>query len=668
MNELTKIDDNPDTALQFAHGRIRCSLLREGGVLTGYHVTDTDTGMVWADGKWDLLLTIEHDDKTFTASTVRPCTVDKDSTMVDNSWKFTLTPCFDIQPAPLCDIVLELRIAAKGDWLEERLILRNTGKSKLKLTVFRAMLSRSLPERDVLCFPVPFESCHSKPQAVSLRDNANFECNRDGAVLLSDTAGLIIARRPTSFEEEPHFVGVRRNGSGFSFAGITRGIPEGRNHMELKSGGSHDWGITRYMPFRGQLEDGLLRYRDFMAACGVTLPADYSPPINYCIYYECGERYHHPKLLEGLKYATETGCTLLYTDQGWEDYFGSGRWDTTRLGKLEDFVKTVKAAGLQVGLLVGLHTDAYVWPEQFSRKDAAGSILPGDRWGPGHWNGICPTVTEWQNEKTTRLKKVVKAGVSFFSFDFNDHTEPCCDPKHEHNIPLLAWEHSLGVAQQQRKLKQACPSALIEAHDWLMAGLGYWPIYALSESHDERWGFEFMWDPFGDLKSGRLFNLYYYNLCYEKPLYLHIDLKKDSDRRVVFWYTASTVRHIGIGNYAGLTDEQKDQVRKMVGIYKDHQEFFAVGRFSGPDPLTHIHVLPGKGAMVLKFNDKAEPCSGHLEFTKEQVGCQDGITDCVEILGAEVKLTRTRDKVVCDYVLKEYDVLALVMRRRICGR
>jgi len=661
-------NDDLNAELNVGRGRIKCSLSREAGRLTRYQLKDNDTGMIWADSKWDFLLAVEHHGNVSTAACAEVHEVEHSATMTEDSWRFELTPCFDVKPPSSCTMMLELRIPATGEWLEERLVLKNTGRSKLKIATFRAMLSRSLQDRDVHCFPTPFESCHSKPQAVSMRENPTYECNRDGAILLSDSAGLVIARRPTSFEEEPRFVGIKRLENGFSFAGIARGVPEGRTHIEFNAGESQDWGITRYLPYRGTLEDGLLKYRDFMVHCGVKLPANYSPPINYCIYYECGERYHHPKLMEGLKCAVETGCSLLYTDQGWEDYFGSGRWDTTRLGRLEEFVGTVKKAGMRVGVLIGLHTDAYVFPESFSRKDAAGNVLPGDRWGAGHWNGICPTVTKWQTGKTNRLKKIVEAGVSFFSFDFNDHTEPCSDPKHGHNIPLTPWEHSLGVAQQQRALKRACPTALIEAHDWLWAGLGYWPIYALSESHDERWGFEFMWDPFGDLKSGRLFNLYYYNLCYEKPLYLHIDLKKDSDSRIVFWYTASTVRHIGIGNYAGLTDEQKAQVRRMVGIYKQHQEFFAVAKFSGPDPLTHIHVLPGKGAMLLRFNDQAQPCSGRLEFTKEQLGCPDGINECVELLGADVKVVRTRDKIVCDFTLKEYDVLALVIRCRTCGR
>ncbi|MCY2930343.1 MAG: hypothetical protein NTV86_12755 [Planctomycetota bacterium] len=664
MKDTNKAAANPGDILHVQQGRLLLDATAEAGRLTRIRLADSQTGMAWAEGAWDFLLTVEQGGKSYRATEVSVAAGPAAAGKADSSWSVTVTPRFDAAGAVACVIDVEYRIAAGGEWLEERFVLRNTGRADLKITAFRAMFSRGLADRDVLCFPVPFESCHTTPRAMSLRGNAALDCNRDGAVLLSETAGLVIARRPTAFEEEPRFVGVRREGEGFCFGGIARGVPEGRGCVEVKAGGSLDWGITRYTPFRGRLDDGLLQYRDFMVECGVKLPEGYSPPINYCIYYECGERYHHLKLLDGLKCAVETGCTLLYTDQGWEDYFGSGLWDETRLGKIEAFVQAARASGMAVGVLVGLHTDAYVWPKSYSRKDAAGNIVAGDRWGAGHWNGICPTVQEWQREKTRRLKKVVDAGVSFFSFDFNDNTEPCADPSHGHIILSSPWEHSLGVAQQQRMLKQACPGALIEAHDWLWAGLGYWPIYALSESHDERWGFEFMWDPFGDLKSGRLFNLYYYNLCYEKPLYLHIDLKKDSPRCVVFWYVASTVRHMGIGNYATLAEEQKAQVRRAVAICKDHQRFFSAGRFSGPDPLTHIHVLPGEGALVLRFNDQAQPVTGRLELTKDQVGCEDGIGECTELLGAQAKFTRTGAGVCCDYALGEYDVLAILIRPR----
>lgn len=471
MDETAQTAGNPDTPLRIAHGRIGCSLRREGGRLTIYQISDADTGMSWACGKWDFLLTLEQNGRTFTATEADVSESGSDSTMVDNSWRFALAPRFDDQPRPACSLMLELRISATGDWLEEQLVLRNDGASPLKIAAFRAMPSRSLDDVDVLCFPVPFESCRSRPEILSLRENESFECNRDGAVLLCGSAGLVIARRATASGKEQHrLVEVRRTDSGFSFAGAAMDTPGDGDHVVIEPGACRDWGVTRYIPYRGTLEDGLPRYRDFMATGGPR------PPVN-----------------------------------------GSS------------------------------------------------------------------------------------------------------------------------------------PSALgTEA----------------AESHDERWSFEFMLDPFDDFKSGRLFNLYFYNLCYEKPLYLHVDLSKDVDHPAVFWYKASTVRHLEMGSYDGLADEQKAHVRKMLGVYNEHREFFTIGRFSGPDPLTHIHVLPGKGAVVMKFNDKPEPARGRIELTKEQVACQDGIRNCVELLGADVKLTRSRDRIICDYVLKEYQVMALVARRK----
>jgi hypothetical protein len=37
--------------------------------------------------------------------------------------------------------------------------------------------------------------------------------------------------------------------------------------------------------------------------------------------------------------------------------------------------------------------------------------------------------------------------------------------------------------------------------------------------------FELMWIPMEELLSGRAFALHYYNLAYDLPLYVHIDLR-----------------------------------------------------------------------------------------------------------------------------------------------
>ncbi|MCY2926046.1 MAG: hypothetical protein NT031_11510 [Planctomycetota bacterium] len=643
---------------------LRYSLFRSAGKLTRLEFVDESRGLTWASGRLDFELAVTVAGKSLKATDVVVSDARQKADRDGTTWRVTLSPCFKAGAAPACALELELRLPNHGRWLEERFTLRNTGERPLEVTAMRAMLSVDVSGRNIQYFAVPFQECRARPWLVDLKAQPTFECRRDGAVLVENAQGLTISRRPVDFYAEPQLVGVKRSGNRLSFAGVGNGVPSGMSHLALGAGEAKDFGVTRYTPFTGELEDGLLAYREFMAGCGVRLPAKYSPPLNYCIYYECRDRYHHHQLLQALARAAEIGCTLLYTDQGWEDYFGSGRWDETRLGKIEDFIAAAKRAKMKVGVLIGMHADAYVWPKEYWRTGDDGKALFGDKWGAGHSIGICPTVKAWQKEKTRRLAKIVKAGVSFFSFDFNDNTEPCRDGKHAHQVPLRGWEHCVGVARQQQQIKKACPSVLIEAHDWEFAGSATWPVYLFADGHDELWGFEFMWDPFGDLTSGRLHNLYYYNLAYELPLYLHIDLAKDSPNRVVFWYAASTVRHLGIGNYAVLDEKQKASVRQAVVIYKEHQRFFTIGRFSGPDPLTHIHALPGDGALVLRFNDQARPLSGTLELTKEQLGCLGGIGEVSVLVGGKIGRAKSADRLRVDFTLEAHDVLVL----RVCPR
>ena len=643
---------------------IRYSLFRKDGRLTRLEMVDETRGVSWADSAWDFLLVLQQGATTLEATGV---TVSDGKRSIEDdvvTWCFKLTPCFAAAAAPACDFELRLRCLLSGGWVEERLTLCNRSSGRLIVTALRAMHSRRADGRTLRYFPVPFHECRARPQPIDATAMPNFECKRDGAVLLQDGCGLVIAPQLADTYEEPRLIGVRRVADRISFGGIMDGIPSGTGQLILAPGDIVRLGDTRYMPFSGALEDGLVRYRVHMAQSGVRLPEGYEPPLNYCIYYECRERYHHEQLRQALRRAAEIGCKLLYTDQGWEDYFGSGQWDETRLGRLEAFVSEAKALGLDVGVLIGMHTDAYVWPREFWRKGADGSTGFGDRWGAGHSIGICPTVPGWQREKTERLRKVVEAGVRFFSFDFNDNLEPCHDPSHSHAVPMRSWEHSLGVARQQQLIKRACPSVLIEAHDWEFAGSCTWPVYLFRDGHDELWGFEFMWDPFADFTSGRLWNLYYYNLAYELPLYLHIDLAKDSEHRVVFWYAASTVRHLGIGNYAVLDDAKKAQVRKAVAVYREHQTFFSSGRFDGLDPLTHIHTLPGQGAIVLRFNDQAEPIDGELDLAAGRLGCEGGIGPVSVLVGEPAHTVVEGGRLRVAYRLRGHEVLVL----RVCER
>jgi len=379
-------------------------------------------------------------------------------------------------------------------------------------------------------------------------------------------------------------------------------------------------GTTAFLPYQGPMEQGFTEYRAYMARRGLVVPPGYDPPINYCIYYECGEYYQYQTLLDEMDHARALGCTMLYLDQGWETYAGSGLWDTPRLGELDDFVGKARSYGLGVGVLVKLHGRAFCWDAGMTRQDRHGNVLPGDRWGTGNLVGVCPGSMEWKRAKTGRLARLAEAGVAFFSFDFNDYqTEYACGGVgHPHASPMSRWEHVRHVAAQQAMTKAACPGVLIEAHDWASAGEYVYPIYLFRESHDERWGFEYMWKPFDDFTAGRLHNLYYYNLSYETPLYLHMDLTSDNEHGVVFWYLASTIRHLGVGNYVVLDDRQKRACVARMQVYREYRDFFTRGLFAGVGPCVHCHSLPGQGAVVLLFNDSARAATVSAEL-----GCQD---------------------------------------------
>jgi hypothetical protein len=649
-----------EDVIHAGHAGLRVSLFRKDGKLTRLELADETRGVSWADSAWDFRLALRRDNATLEASEVTVSGGKKKSDADGVTWRFVLTPCFPAAADAACRLELKLRFPNAGGRIEERITLLNGGTGELTVTALRAMHSRRADGRALSYFPIPFQECRTRPLPIDLAAATEFEFRRDGAVLMAEGGGLVVARQLADTYEEPRLIGVRRAADRISFGGVENGLPSGMTELVVGPGKSVSLGDTLYIPFSGALEDGLVRYRDHMVQCGVRVPAGYNPPLNYCIYYECRERYHHEQLRQALRRAAEIGCKLLYTDQGWEDYFGSGLWDETRLGRLEDFVAESKALGLDVGVLIGMHTDAYVWPREYWRKGADGVTLYGDKWGPGHSTGICPTVKGWQRGKTKRLQKVVEAGVRFFSFDFNDNLEPCRDAAHGHAVPLRGWEHSLGVARQQQQIKRACPSVLIEAHDWEFAGSCTWPVYLFRDGHDELWGFEFMWDPFGDFTSGRLWNLYYYNMAYELPLYLHIDLAKDSDQRVVFWYAASTVRHLGIGNYAVLDDAKKAQVRQAVAVYREHQPFFSAGKFDGLDPLTHIHTLPGQGAIVLRFNDQAEPAEGSFEVAADRLGCEGGIGAVSALVGEPARTTVVGNgRLRVEYRLRGHDVLVL---------
>lgn len=650
--DSTSMSDDSMRVFEFAGGRVTFADGDGEAVTPSVSMADARSGDNWADGRWEFRLEVECDGVLYRADGVQLTS----SAKKGQGWRFALKPLFDREGGPDCEVEWHVRGCPSEGWTEERVCLRN-GSRPIRLRGFRTTLALR-PGARFDYWPVPFPPKGKPLTCVDLAATGDYEESRDGAVLLRDGGGIVVARAPAVFEQEPLFIGVRRGSDGARIGSLWRGgLPQPGATRTIRPAERWDWGAVRYTPFAGPLESALNLYRSFMAGCGVKLPADYAPPLNYCIYYECKKYYTRQQLLQCLDYAAELGCGLLYTDQGWEDYFSSGRWDETRFGPIEDIVRIVRERGLAIGFLVGLHADSYVWPEECRRRAADGSMAIGDRWG--HWAGVCPVSKSWQRTKTRRLSAVALSGVRFFSFDFNDGIEPCFDASHGHDAPLDIWEHALGVARQQRAVKKASPQTLVEAHCWRTSGGAYWPMYTFQGAHDERWGFEFMWDPYADLKQGRLQRLYYYNLAYEKPLYLHIDLAKDNANQLVFWYAASTIRHLGIGNYSALADDRKARVRQAVALYAGVREYFTRGVFSGPDPLTHVHVLPGRGALVLRFNTEGAPARGRFALSAESLGCAGAVSRVETLMGDSVRATVTGEGLVVEYELGEESALML---------
>ncbi len=165
---------------------------------------------------------------------------------------------------------------------------------------------------------------------------------------------------------------------------------------------------------------------------------------------------------------------------------------------------------------------------------------------------ICMGSRQFLAEAEKRLLDLCAHGVAFLMFDGTWWNGPCTDPAHGHPIPYRMEDHMRACLDLAQRVHARYPQVLIEMHDMLAGGSTerMTPVYykyGLPGSYDENWGFELMWDPMADLRSGRARTLYDYNLGCNVPIYLHIDLRKDNEHCVVLWWYASTCRHLGIG-------------------------------------------------------------------------------------------------------------------------
>ncbi len=582
-------------------------------------------GVVWADGPWLARFGVRDQAGRYAVSSRIRQVGDTGAPAPGAPTRRTLEFAPDWTGAFRPDVRLRLTC----DWEDHRLDVAITLLSRhdAPLALEQASLCWQRAGIDgIACFPVPFGETGGRSRPLPLSEQpTNFALARDGAVLLLGTESLLLARRPRNVDQR---IEVYRDGDGLGFGILGRTLAEELAEGWLAPGEERDLGAACLMAGRTGLASALRTHRAWMRQHGIGIPAGYQPPLSYCMFYEAECTWGATELCQGLETAADLGCELLYTDQGWETSFGSGLWDEARLGPCASFVAAARARGLGVGVLVALHSvETAVWGLGPAKKDRRGATRCGDAW---HEVGICPANPAWQTEKTQRLVRLVDDGVGFFSFDFHNYTgsgfnpllpdAECCDPSHGHAVPLPRWGHAQGVAAQQAAVRRARGQVLIESHDWMLAGACELPCYLHPGSCQELWGFEYMWHPLQDLLSGRIHNLYWYNLAYERPLYLHIDLRSESPHLVVFWYMASVIRHLGIGAVAGLPAERKAVIRAAIAVWKQHRDWFVHGAFDGPDPCVHVHTLPDRGAVVMVFNDQDTPTQRRLELSPVSLG------------------------------------------------
>ena len=462
---------------------------------------------------------------------------------------------------------------------------------------------------------------------------------------------LIVKYNPEAMEWsliEPQFRDDKNLALRFGGAGMwKRGDPEAAARLE--PGREFTFGITRYEVCPGGWQAAFQAFRRFMEGNGHRTPAGYDPPVHWNELYDnplwwgpdTAERraqlYRREDMEAEARKAAELGCEALYFDPGWDTSFASSIWDAERLGPQTEFARRARE---EHGLALAFHTplagwsDINAYPLAARRKDADGNRL----------DSLCSAAPAYIEEKAQRLIKLCDDGAAFLMFDGSAYTGECWDAAHGHSLPLTRQEHCLAYRELTRRVKERHPEVLIELHDPIVAGVNvrYAPTYFLHggpRDFDELWGYEYMWDPMDDLYSGRALSLYYVNLAYSIPIYLHIDLRKDNANALEFWWYASTCRHLGVGgrhpdatlrsSAASSLRSTSDQVwiahKQAMQTYRRLKRFYTQGAFYGLDETVHAHTLPDEGRCVLNvFNLADVEVERDIRFKLADIGLKSG--------------------------------------------
>jgi hypothetical protein len=410
-------------------------------------------------------------------------------------------------------------------------------------------------------------------------------------------------------------------------AGIFCGDPEPA--CQLAPGESFRFGTTRLTAFEGDVTQGYYTFRDEFESRGHKVPNGFNPPLHWNELYDNklwwlpDNEFNDPEkrkqfyllkdMEEAAAKARDIGCEALYMDPGWDIDFASKFWDESRLGPLADYVKLMKD---KYGLKVSLHTPLSGWCDPTSYSYECCRL---DQNGLRDRLSLCGASDQYVAETDKRLKVLGDAGVCFFMFDGTIFNGVCWDTEHGHPVPSRRHDHVQATDRIAYLVHEKHPDLLMEMHDQILGGgrFRYVPSYfgygkdpsgkSTALGYDTAWAYELMWSPMENLGKGNSICLYYYNLAYSQPLYLHIDLRTDNSQCVMFWWNASTCRHLGIGGTHG-DRAVRDAQKKAVTDYIRLKPHFASGTFYGIDETTHVHIHPTAHTAVINvFNlDQAQ--------------------------------------------------------------
>ena len=583
------------------------------------------------------------------------------------------------------DLEIEQRfVALAGDpAIEEQVTIRNRGKQALDTSGFACGFGKRLSDAegwftdaaDSNLVAIPYkrdpetgEFCDYRLSDLAWQSGWYHTASRQPKVMTpafgsegwawvdENESLLILKYNPEAMEWsliEPQWRAPTEMTLRFGGAGIwKRGDPEGAARLE--PGAEFKFGVTRYELCPGGWQAAFRAFRKFMDNKGHNTPAGYDPPVHWNELYDNplwwepdtpqrrAQFYRREDMEVEARKAAELGCEALYMDPGWDTSFASSVFAADRLGAHKDFARIMRE---RYGLALAFHTplagwsDVNAYPVEARRRDRDGNRL----------ESLCSAAPAYIEEKAKRLITLCDDGAAFLMFDGSGYTGECWDAAHGHSLPLTRQEHCLAYRELTRRVKERHPEVLIELHDPIVAGVNvrYAPTYFLhggARDFDELWGYEYMWDPMDDIYSGRALSLYYVNLAYSIPIYLHIDLRKDNENALEFWWYASTCRHLGVGGRHP-DDKIWSAHKQAMQDYRRLKRLYTQGAFYGLDETVHAHTLAGEGRCVLDvFNLGDVELEKEVRFQLADVGLQAGAPISVQgaawdMTGGELRLS-----------------------------